>query len=341
MIVNMKGLIINKNREIDVMEVNEPQICSECDVKIKVKYSGICGTDLQMLKGNLECTSGIIRGHEAVGIVVEVGTNVKNVKVNDRVVIDPNQYCGKCHYCKNGQTNFCIGDNGKLAIAGVNKTGLFAKYFVCDETFVHKIPDKLSFGAAVLVEPLACVLHNIKAANIQPEESVLIIGAGPMGVLTQMVCKRIARLTVSVEKNDFRKNFSKEIADYVYYPEELTEEVRRINMDRKFDVIIDSVGNQMELCEAMIEKDGRIVLLGIDPSYNFKFNPAYYQGNGIRIIGAGEYNLLFEKAIKYATKLNGLEKLVTKKYPIEDAKEAFEELLANNMESMKTVFEFK
>ncbi|MDZ5001149.1 alcohol dehydrogenase catalytic domain-containing protein, partial [Clostridium perfringens] len=99
----MKGLIINKNREIDVMEVNEPQICSECDVKIKVKYSGICGTDLQMLKGNLECTSGIIRGHEAVGIVVEVGTNVKNVKVNDRVVIDPNQYCGKCHYCKNGQ----------------------------------------------------------------------------------------------------------------------------------------------------------------------------------------------------------------------------------------------
>ncbi|MDZ5017032.1 zinc-binding dehydrogenase, partial [Clostridium perfringens] len=136
----------------------------------------------------------------------------------------------------------------------------------------------------VLVEPLACVLHNIKAANIQPEESVLIIGAGPMGVLTQMVCKGIARLTVSVEKNDFRKNFSKEIADYVYYPEELTEEVRRINMDRKFDVIIDSVGNQMELCEAVIEKDGRIVLLGIDPSYNFKFNPAYYQGNGIRII---------------------------------------------------------
>lgn len=337
----MKGLVFNKKGESGVIEVIEPKISCEYDVKIQVKYSGICGTDLQMLKGNIECKPDIIRGHEAVGTVVEVGLNVKNVKVNDRVVIDPNQYCGKCQYCKSDETNFCIGDNGRLAIAGVNKNGMFAKYFVCDETFVHKIPENLSFEAAVLVEPLACVLHNIKAANIQPEESVLIIGAGPMGVLCQMVCKRIARLTASVEKNEFRNNFSKKIADYIYYTKELTEEeVKRINMGKKFDVIIDSVGNQMELCEAMIEKNGRIVLLGIDSSYSFKFNPSYYQGNGIRIIGAGEYNLLFEKAIKYATKLEGLEKLITKKYPIEKAEEAFEELLSNNMESMKTVFEF-
>ena len=338
----MKGLVFNKNREIEVREVNEPQICSKCEVKIEIKYSGICGTDLQVLKGNLECIPDIIRGHEAVGIVREVGANVKNVKVNDRVVIDPNQYCGKCFYCKNDQTNFCEGDNGKLAVAGMTKDGLFAKYFVCDETFVYKIPEDLSLEAAVLVEPLACVLHNIKAANIQPEDSVLIIGAGPMGALCQMVCKKITRLTVAIEKNNYRKKLSQEIADYTYYPGELTEkEVRRINMGNKFDVIIDAVGNQMELCEALIEKEGRIVILGIDPTYNFKFNPTHYQNNGIRIIGAGEYNLLFEKAIKCATMLDNLELLVTKILPIEECKDAFEELLGRNMESMKTVFEFK
>jgi 2-desacetyl-2-hydroxyethyl bacteriochlorophyllide A dehydrogenase len=338
----MKGLIFNKNREVTVNEVNDPQIHSECEVKVEIKYSGICGTDLQVLKGNLNCLPDIIRGHEAVGIVKEVGSKVKTVKVNDRVVIDPNQYCGKCFYCRNGESNFCVGDDGKLAVAGMTKNGLFAKYFVCDETFIYKIPDDLSLKAAVLVEPLACVLHNIKSANIQPEDSVLIIGAGPMGALSQMVCKKIARLTVSIEKNDFRKKLSQEIVDYAYYPGELTEkEIEKINMNRKFDVIIDAVGNQMDICETMIERGGRIVILGIDPNYNFKFNPTHYQDKAIKIIGAGEYNLLFPKAIKCATMLDNLEKLVTKISPIDDGKEAFDELLSGNMKTMKTVFEFK
>lgn len=338
----MKGLVLNKNGKMEIKEVKEPGIYSQCEVKIQIKYSGICGTDLQVLKGNLESVPDIIRGHEAVGTVIEVGANVKNVKVGDRVVIDPNQYCGKCFYCKNDQTNFCDGDDGKLAVAGMTKDGLFAKYFVCDETFVYKIPDELSFEAAVLVEPLACVLHNIKAANIQPEDSVLIIGSGPMGSLCQMVCKKIARLTVAVERNDYRNNLSKEISNYTYYPGELTEkELRKINLGRKFDVIIDAVGNQMEMCESMIERGGRIVILGIDPTYNFKFNPTHYQENGIRIIGVGEYNLMFEKAIKCAYMLENLDKLVTKIYPIEKFEEAFEELLGSNMKSMKTVFEFK
>ncbi|MBD7911876.1 MULTISPECIES: alcohol dehydrogenase catalytic domain-containing protein [Clostridium] len=338
----MKGLVFDKNREIIVKDRNEPQICSECEVKIEIKYSGICGTDLQVLKGNLNCIPDIIRGHEAVGVVKEVGSKVKTVKVNDRVVIDPNQYCGKCFYCRNGESNFCIGDDGRLAVAGMTKDGLFAKYFVCDETFVYKIPDDLSYEAAVLVEPLACVLHNIKAANIQPEDAVLIIGAGPMGALSQIVCEKIARLTVSIEKNDFRKKLSEEIVHYAYYPGELTEEkLRKINMNRKFDVIIDAVGNQMNICEAMIERGGRIVILGIDSTYNFKFNPANYQDKAIKIIGAGEYNLLFPKAIKCATMLDGLEKLVTKICPIDEGKEAFDELLSGEMETMKTVFKFE
>ncbi|GAA0076691.1 alcohol dehydrogenase catalytic domain-containing protein [Clostridium sp. CTA-5] len=337
----MKGLVWSKNKRIELKELKEPQILSSSEVKIEIKYSGICGTDLQLLKGSSEEMTDVIRGHEAVGKVIEVGDNVKNIKVNDNVVIDPNQYCGKCFYCKNGQTNFCEGDNGKLAIAGINKDGVFAKYFVCDETFVYKIPEELSLKSAVLVEPLACVLHNIKAANIQPEDSVLIIGSGPMGVLCQMLTSKIARLTVAIEKNDYRKDFSNKICDYVYYPEDLTEEkLRKINLGKKFDVVIDAVGNQMGICESMIEKGGRIVLLGINADYNFKFNPSYYLSKGIKIIGSGEYNLMFEKAIKAAIKLKNLEKLVTKICSIDEFEEAFNELLSNEMKSMKTVFEF-
>ena len=96
---------------------NKGERSLKCDeVRIKIKYAGICGTDLQIIKGNQKIKDGITLGHEAVGQIVELGKNVKNYDVNDFVIIDPNMYCGCCYYCKKGMTNFC-SDNG-LRITG-------------------------------------------------------------------------------------------------------------------------------------------------------------------------------------------------------------------------------
>lgn len=344
----MKGLVWTEKKQLEVLEVKDPQITTANDVKIAIKYAGFCGTDLQVIKGNEDSPFNIVRGHEAVGTIVEVGENVKSLVVGDRVVIDPNQYCGECYYCRKGQTNFCEAEGG-FAIAGCNMDGMFAEKFVCDQRFAYKLPDSMSFETGLMVEPLACILNNVFAADVKPDESVLILGSGPMGIIAQMVCKRSARLTVATELNDFRYKFAKEIADVVYKPDELTlENVEKINNGRKFDVIIDTVGTQLGVAEKLIEKGGRIVPIAINPSYEFTFVPTHYVVNAIKIIGAGEYNMLFDTAIKIASNMPELGKLLTKAYPVEEYKKAISDIIGYNIDtnekneisSMKTAFEF-
>lgn len=111
----MKALVWTPNDKLEYQEVDEPQIRKANDVKVKIFGTGICGTDLNVLKGKMNATHHMIMGHESVGAVVEVGPDVTNVKVGDRVVIDPTQFCGKCHYCRRGLTCYCeTSRNGSL-----------------------------------------------------------------------------------------------------------------------------------------------------------------------------------------------------------------------------------
>lgn len=334
----MKGLVWTEKNQMELVEMEEPQIMNAFDVKIKVYYAGICGTDLQVIKGKESSLYGIIRGHEAVGTVTETGSGVKNLQVGDRIVVDPNHYCGECFQCRSGKTNFCEGSNGGLSIAGVNKNGTFAQYFVSPEKHLYKLPKTMSWEKAVMVEPLACVLNNFKAAGVKSSDSLLVLGSGPMGLVCQMLGKKMAGLTVGSEIDSYRFKFAEKISDYVFYPDKLTvENILEINNGRKFDVIIDTVGNQMETAEKLIEKGGRIVPMAVNPGYSFEFSPTKYSVNGVKIIGAGEYNMIFDEAIRLAEILEHLGETVTAVKGIEEYKEAISEIIGIDMVSGKTI----
>lgn len=344
----MKGLIWNEDSKLELAECKEPGIINDDEVKIKIKYTGICGTDLQILKGNETIPPNIILGHEAIGEIVELGKAVTYFKIGDMVIIDPNQYCGECYYCKKGLTNFCENDQG-LKIAGINRNGTFAEYFVCEQRFIYKIPKEMSLLSAVLIEPLACVLNNIRAASIRESDAVLILGSGPMGVLCQMICKNISKLVVATENSQIRQKMASAYNDYIYSSEELTlDEIYKINQNRKFDVIIDTVGTQMENALKLAEKNARIIPMGMNKNYAFSLNPIYLISNGLKLIGASEYNMLFTDTISSALRYKELDNLVTKRYSIEKYKEAFESVLGFDLEThetkeitqLKVVFEF-
>ena len=328
----MKALFWMKGNKLELKDVDEPTIKLPTQVKVKIYGTGICGTDLNLLKGKVTATYGKIIGHEAVGTVVQIGEQVKNISVGDRVIIDPTQFCGKCFYCRKGLTCFCeTFDDYQL---GIGTDGTFADYYVGDERFMYKIHNSMDWDTAVLVEPLTCVMNVFQKAGVKPYESVLIIGAGPVGLICQMVSKRLARLTVGVELNSFRRQKAKEIADYVYHPAELTlEEVYRINCNRKFDVIIDAVGNQLDKAVKFVEKGGRILPMGFDETYRFTFNPMSFLSKGISIIGAGEVHQMTESALQYAGSIPDLGRLVTSKLPMKNYEEAFNELLGYNCET--------
>ena len=339
----MKALTWNDSYGLRLIDRKEPQLKTKLDIKIKILYTGICGSDLQVIKRNQQIVSDIILGHEAVGEVVEIGGLVTDYQVGDMVVIDPNQYCCDCYYCKKGLTNFCEYHFG-LAIAGINMDGTFAEYFVCHQRYIYKIPKEMEVLDAVLIEPMACTLNNIQAANIKEGETVLVLGSGPMGALCQMLCKQKARLVVGTENSKFRKEYCSMFADYIVSSDDLTtEKIRELTDGRNFDVVIDTVGTQMEYALKVIGKNGRILPMAMNRKYSFALKPYELIEKGIKLIGASEYNMLFVDTIHTVSHIRGLKKLITNEYPLEQYQEAFESILGSSLDlkQQKEITELK
>jgi len=135
----MKAIVFPSEKQIKVEQVDDP-ICGDDDVVIQVTSCGICGTDLHIYRGEYFSEFPLIPGHEFHGKVAEIGKNVSQYKVGDRVTVDPNLYCGKCSRCRNEQSNQCLN----LQAVGVTRNGGFAEYVTVPERACYPIPDSLS-----------------------------------------------------------------------------------------------------------------------------------------------------------------------------------------------------
>lgn len=172
---------------VEVLEREEPKATGD-KVKIKVEYSGICGSDIHSFKGEYKnIKAPVTLGHEFSGVVVEVGENVKNVKVGDKVTSETTfETCGSCIYCESKDYNLCSTRKG----IGTQVDGSFAEYVLSREESVHVLPKNVSLLAAALTEPLACCAHAaMEKTTVNEDDVVLIIGPGPIGLLLAQVVK--------------------------------------------------------------------------------------------------------------------------------------------------------
>lgn len=168
-------------------ELPEPN-CTGDLVKIKIAYSGVCGTDLHAFKGTYASTKPpVVLGHEFSGIVTEVGPDVTTVKVGDRVTSETTfKTCGECSSCRTKNYNLCSNRKG----LGTQINGSMAEYVVSREESVHLLPDKVSLLSASLCEPLACGVHaSIEKGNVKEGDIVCVFGAGAIGQMVSQVCK--------------------------------------------------------------------------------------------------------------------------------------------------------
>lgn len=306
-------------------------------VEIDVVLSGICGTDLAVLSGREEGQIGIIRGHEAVGVIIKIGRDVTHLRTGMRVVVDPNEYCGTCEACCSAKTHLCNGgSNYGLNIAGVNKHGTFAKRFITRERFVYVLPNDMSWETGVLIEPVACILNNIDQASIQAGERVLVLGSGPMSLVAQLLLRVMGVNTLATDLNTYRMEFGRSLGLDIIHPDELA---LRIQSQQKVDAVIDTVGNQLETAVQYVRRGGRIVLFGFDGNYQYSLPVKHFLVNAISIIAAGEYNQHFPRALRMARMLPELGKLVTHRYELEAYSAAFSSLLNDPCAPvMKSVF---
>lgn len=217
----MKAILYTgKPNEVSILEVEKPGINKE-EVLIRVKYIGICGADIELIKGNRNIKVPVIPGHEIVGTVEEASENNKEL-IGKRVVIEPTISCGICQACKLGLPHICY----HLKVLGVHCDGGAAEYVKAPINKIHLIPDGLSDEQSALIEPVAVSVHVAKTSKVQFGDDVVIIGSGPIGLLIAQVCRFAGAKKISVmEINDFRKEICRKIGFDVLEPDKKNENI--------------------------------------------------------------------------------------------------------------------
>lgn len=317
----MKALVLTNERTLELTERPRPTIQAPTDVVMRVVQTGICGTDRSVLVGKFAAEPGVVMGHETVGVVEEVGADVAGLRPGDRVVVNPTLYCGECHTCRKGALNFC--ERKKGTEVGLDLDGAFAEYVRLPALFFYAIADEMSWDRAVVIEPLACALNNIEAGGVAAGDTVVIVGGGPMGVVTAMAAEYYGARVLLVEPDPFRQKLCDEILSAtgtgrtsVHHPDD--EDIRDVG-----EVVIDTVGNQLPAALTYATLRATIVVMGYNSGASATLKPLDILLRGLKVVGAGDFNgRMFPKAVEIARWLP-LELLVTHRFGMAEWDTAF------------------
>lgn len=190
----MKAAVLTGPEQIEIQELNVPSL-KPGEVLVQLKSCGICTLEQRLYKGDLKIYYPLVPGHEVAGVVVEVGIGViSGIQPGARVTLDLVTRCGACYYCRTGHSNMCQNRFNK----GARILGGFAQFVAVKSSQVFPIPETLSFQEASFAEPVACCIRSLKKVGLSLAEDVLILGAGPMGLIHLQVAKAMgARVFVS------------------------------------------------------------------------------------------------------------------------------------------------
>ena len=180
----MKALVLEEYQHLVYADVPEPRIGAE-EVLVQVRACGICGSDVHGLDGSTgRRIPPVIMGHEAAGVIAEVGADVSGWQAGERVTFDSTIYCGKCYFCRRGWINLC--DNRRVlgvSCADYRQHGAFAGYVAVPHHTLYRLPERLSFERAALVEPLSVAFHAVERTPISLNDTAVVVGAGMIGLL--------------------------------------------------------------------------------------------------------------------------------------------------------------
>lgn len=344
----MKAVILYGPNNFDSGEFDKPQI-GDNDILLKMKSAAICGTDIRILEGKK--TKGVrypsIIGHEICGIIDEIGKNVKCYNIGDKVAIANVMPCKSCHSCLTGRENACLN---RKAI-GYEYNGGFAEYVLIPDIFVDggnvvKLPENVSFEEGALIEPLACCIRGMKNAGTGFNDTVLILGAGPIGLMHLQLAKIAGAKQVIVSEpiNSRREKALKLGADRVVNPneEDLSKIIMTMTDGIGADIIIMAIGvpaivnSTIKLCR----KGGTVNLFagfaGTGES-TIEVNTIHY--NEITLNGSTAYkreDYLQSKDIVVSKKIN-LKEIITHRFKIDEFKKAYE--VCKSGEGLKVIIE--
>ncbi len=297
------------------------------EVLAKVHACGICGTDVHILHGEHIVKFPVIPGHEFSGEIVEVTEGVTNVKVGDRVTVDPNIVDYTCFFCRRGEIHLCEN----LTATGVNYDGGFAEYCKVPAPQAYPVPNEVSLDEAAMAEPLACCIHGIDRANIVPGSTVVVLGAGSIGLILLQLAKAAGAGLVIVSEPDERKRelAARFGAEVLLDPmtDDVQAEVMKLTRVGA-DTVIESAGRleTAQLATKLARRGGTVLQFGVvsqDKTISLSPYDVFYRELTIRgsfvnpFTHARAVDLLARKQVEVMP-------LITHRFSLDDAAKAME-----------------
>lgn len=299
------------------------------EVLIKVARVGICGTDLHIFNGHYAADSlPMIPGHEFTGTIAAVGPDVSGLHVDSKAVVDMNIGCGQCYWCRRNEILNCP-DMQQL---GITMDGAFAEYIVVPARLVIPAPQDIPFEVLALTEPLACVVRAARKANITFGQSVLVIGAGPIGNLHVQLLRTIGAAPIIVtdlsgDRVAMARDCGADIA--VTDLSELRHAVFGTTSGRGVDVVIESVGNTAlyRLATQLMRKGGHLAafgLTGADETLDLPILETILQENSVKGSVAGMGQDMHDALTLVVHGRINTAPFTRATYPLSDIQKAFE-----------------
>lgn len=323
----MKAAVYYGKHDLRVEDVPVRKL-KENEVLIKVKYCGVCGTDIHIYNGDggsFEVTPPLIPGHEFAGTVEKVGSAVTSVKVGDRVSADPNDMCGECYFCKNAMQHFCTSNIG----VGTTVDGGFAEYVIIREKQVYKFAEGLSFIEAAMAEPISCCLHGIDLCDIKSGDTVLVMGGGPIGMIMMQLAKNAgaSKVIMSEPVEEKRAQAKKLGATLTINPLEEDVEAVLAEYCNNVNVVIECVGNIHTQADAIkfAGKGATVMYFGLAaPEESLPLKPDDVFKKELKITSSFINPYTFERAIQVLeSKTIDLESLITNIVPLDEIADVF------------------
>ncbi|WP_333871332.1 zinc-dependent alcohol dehydrogenase [Desulforamulus putei] len=334
----MKAVVYLGKEQIAVKEVEKPKL-KPGEVLIKVHSAGICGSDLGIYAGkHPRAKAPLIMGHEFTGEVVETLATESDIKVGDKVTVNPLISCGNCQPCQTGNAHVCK----KLGLIGIDIDGGFAEYVKVDAAKVLKLPQDLPLDVACLVEPLAVCVHAVRKSILKAGDTVAVLGGGPIGLLTAITARyagasRVFVTEISESRRDLARSLGFTVIDASQDPE---AEILSLTRGNGADVVYEAAGvpATATLATRLVKITGQIVIVGVfkEPA---KVDLQAVNFRELSLIGVRVYTPRdYEVAIDMLIKNQEIGRVISHKLPLEQAQEGIE-LMRGTGHSMKILLQ--
>lgn len=333
--------------DIDRMEIRNIAMPKpkEREVLVKLEYVGICGSDVHYFHdgrcGDYIVEGDFMLGHECAGTVVELGADVKTLKAGDKVALEPGITCGQCEFCKSGRYNLCP-DVQFLATPPVQ--GCYENYIAFPENMCFKLPENITTKEGALVEPLSVGMHAANQGDVKLGDSVVILGAGCIGLVTLLACKAHGATDITVidvipKRLDYALKLG--AARVINGKEKnAVEEIDKLTGGAGIDKVFETAGSPITIQQTpyMVKNGGTIILVGISAQEKIEFNFAKIMAKEAKIESVFRYRNIYPQAIAaIAEGLIDVSGIVTHEFDFDDIQEAFDCAIKNKEDVVKAV----